>query len=101
MKPFVWKIGKWRCELEDTPRGPLCSCGTRVSPDTIENWIIFYDKAEGNLNSKMKGTNPVMVIAMPWRKDVPTNVIFAEAERRVAELESLAHEYGVDFEELK
>lgn len=119
---FVWKVGVWRCELEDTPMGPLCSCWAQVSPVAMGAWSIFstsprthVDKIppsplEGKFTplmlkkvaAKKKITmGEVIVIAMPWRPAVPTEVIFKEAERRIKAFEASARQFGVAFTEVE
>lgn len=107
MEEFKWKIGKWLCEVEDTTRGPLCTCWIRVSSTTVKEWDKFSKKIGKAFKShhtitktepELKGR--VIALTMAYKDIVPTTIMFAEAKQHIEQFEQLAAEHGVKFEEL-
>jgi len=107
MEGFKWKIGKWLCEIQDTPKGPLCTCSIQVSTSTIKEWNEFSKKIGKAFKEhhdltdvENEITGKTIVLAMEYKDRVSTDTMFADAKQRIEKFEHFASEYGIEFEEL-
>jgi len=116
MQPFRWEIGKWLCEIQDTPQGPLCTFSVKISASTITEWNKFSQQLKKIREIVKKAGIPpnstphynitamnkmIIVIATGWKKTVPTNVIFEKAKKMINGFQELACKWGVKLEKIE